>query len=46
MVYAQLSICPEKWDAETPQVFCDTNGSPNLGQPTKSYNNQQQQKIA
>ena len=45
MVYAQPSICPREWDAQTPLEFLGTNGSPNLSQTTRSYdNNQQQQK--
>ena len=28
MVYVQPRICPGEWDAQTPQVFWDTNGSP------------------
>ena len=31
------------WDAQTPLGFCDTNGSPYLGQTTRPNNNQQQQ---
>ena len=41
MVYAQPRICPREWDAQTPLGFRDTNESPNLGQTTRSYNNQQ-----
>ena len=41
MVYAQPSICPGKWDAQTPLGFRDTNRSSNLGQTTRPYNNQQ-----
>ena len=42
MVYAQPSICPGEWDAQTPLGFWDTNGSPNLGQTTRPYNNERQ----
>ena len=41
MVYAQPRICLGEWDAQTPMIFCDTNESPNLGQTTRPYNNQQ-----
>ena len=41
MVCAQSRICSGEWDAQTPQGFCDTNGSPNLGQTTKPYDNKQ-----
>ena len=41
MVYAQPRICLGKGDAQTPMGFLDTNGSPNLGQSTRPYNNQQ-----
>ena len=44
MVYAQLRICPAEWDAETPLGFWDPNGSPNLGQKTRPYNNQQKER--
>ena len=44
MVYAQPRICPSEKDTQTPLRFRDTNGSPNLSQTTRSYNNQQQQK--
>ena len=40
MVYAQPRICPGEWDAQTPLGWI-TNGSPNLGQTTRPYNNQQ-----
>ena len=42
MVYAQPKICPSEWDEQTRLGYRDTNGSPNLGQTTRSYNNQQQ----
>ena len=44
MAYAQPRICPREWDAQTPLGFRDTNGSPNLGQTTRSYNKQQRKK--
>ena len=44
MVYAQPSTCPRKWCAQTPLGLWYTNGSPNLGQKTRPYNNQQQKK--
>ena len=44
MVYAQPSTCPRKWHAQTPMGLWYKNGSPNLGQKTRPYNNQQQQK--
>ena len=44
MIYAQPRICPGDHDAQTPQGFCDKNGSPNLSQTTRPCNNQQQQK--
>ena len=39
MVYAQPRISPEEWDVQTPLGFWDTNGSPNLGQTTRPWNN-------
>ena len=39
IVYAQPTICPGKWDSQTPLGFWDTSGSPNLAQTTLSYNN-------
>ena len=44
MVYAQPRIPHEEWDAQTPLEFWDTNGSPNPGQATGPYNNQQKKK--
>ena len=44
MVYVQPRICPGECDAQTPLGFWDTNGSPNLGQTTRPYNNQQKKK--
>ena len=42
MVYAQPSICPGEWDTQTPIGFWLTNGSLNLSQTIRPYNNQQQ----
>ena len=42
MVYTQPRICPGEWDAPIPQEFWDTNGSSNICQMTRPYNNQQQ----
>ena len=42
MVYVQTSICPGKWDAQTPLGFWNINRSPNLGQTTRPSNNQQE----
>ena len=44
MVYAQPRISPREWDAQTPLGFWDINGSPNLGQTTRPYNNQQKKR--
>ena len=44
MVYAQTSICPGNWDAQTPLGSWDTNGSPDIGQTNRHYNNQQEKK--
>ena len=44
MVYAQPSTCPRKWHTQTSMGLWYTNGSPNLGQKTRPYNNQQQKK--
>ena len=41
MVYAQPRICPGEWDIQTSKGFWHANGSPNLDQMIKSYNNQQ-----
>ena len=43
LVYAQPGIRPGKWDAHTFLGFWDTNGSPNLSQKTRPYNNQQKE---
>ena len=45
MVYAQPRTCPRKWSTETSVGLWYTNGSPNLGPKTRSYNNQQKKKI-
>ena len=44
MLYAQPRTCPRKWYTQTPVGLWYTNGSPNLGPKTKSYNNQQKKK--
>ena len=44
MVYAQPSIYPRKSHTQTSMGLWYTNGSPNLGQKTRPYNNQQQKK--
>ena len=44
MVYAQPSICPRKGPSQIPIVFWFTNGSSNLGQTIRPYNNQQNKK--
>ena len=44
LVYAQLGICPRKWDEKSFQGFLDKNGSPNLGQTTKPIDSQQKKK--
>ena len=41
MVYAQPSTCHRKWHTQTPMGLWYTNGSPNLGQKTRAYYNQQ-----
>ena len=45
MVHAQLIICPRKWHTLTPMRFWHTNGSPNLGQKTRPYNEWQKKRI-
>ena len=45
MVYAQPSTCPRKWHTYTPTGLWHTHGSPNLGQKTRPYNNQQKKRI-
>ena len=44
MVYAQPSIYPRKWHTQTPMGLWHTHGSPNLGQKTRPYNNQQKKR--
>ena len=44
MVYAQPSTCPRKWHTQNPMGLWHTNGSPNLCQKTRPYNNQQKKK--
>ena len=44
MVYAQPSTCPWEWHTQTPTRLWYTNGSPNLCQKSRPYNNQQQKK--
>ncbi len=44
IVYAPPSTCPRKWHTQTPMGLWHTNGSPNLGQKTKPYNNQKKKK--
>ena len=44
MVYANSRISPRERDIQTPLGYRDTNGSPNLGQTTRSCNNQQKKK--
>ena len=43
IIIAQPNICPGEWHAQTPLWFWHTNGSPNHGQTTRPYDNQQQQ---
>ena len=45
MVYAQPSTCSRKLHAQTPVGLWYTNGLPNLGPQTRTYNNQQKKKI-
>ena len=42
MAYAQSSTCPRKLHTQTPMGLWHTHESPNLGQKTWPYNNQQQ----
>ena len=44
MLFAQPSTCPRKWHTQTPMGLWHTDGLPNLGQKTRPYNNQQQQR--
>ena len=41
MIYAEPSTCPRKWHTKTLMGLWHTHGSPNLGQMTRPYNNQQ-----
>ena len=45
IIIAQPSTCPRKWHTQTPMGLWYTNGSPNLDQKTRPYNNQQKKKI-
>ena len=40
----QPSNSPGKWNAQTPLGFWDTNGSHNLGQTTRHYNNDEKKR--
>ena len=44
IVYAQPSISPGEWDTQTPMEFSHTNGSSNIGQVIRPYDNQQKKK--
>ena len=44
MIYAQPGICPKEWHTWTPLGLWHTNGSPDLGQKTRPYNNQQKKR--
>ena len=44
MVYAQPNIYHAEWHAQTPLWLWHTNESPNLGQTTRPYHNQQKKK--
>ena len=44
MVYSQHMICPGEWHTQTLMGLWHTDRLPNLGQKTKPYSNQQQQK--
>ena len=44
MVYAQLGIRPNKWDAQNSLEFWDTNGSSNLDQTTRPSDSQKKKK--
>ena len=41
MVYTQPSICPGEWHTQSLMGLWHWNGSPNLGQKTRPYSNQQ-----
>ena len=40
----EKGTCPRKWHTQTPMGLWQTNGSPNLGQKTRPYNNQEKKK--
>ena len=44
MVYAKPSICPREWHIQAPMELWHTNDSPNLGQKTSPYSNQQKKR--
>ena len=44
MVDAQPSTCPVEWHTYIPMGLWHTNGSPNLDQKTRSYNNRPKKK--
>ena len=44
MVYAQPGIRPKDWNAQNSHGFWDINGSLNLSQTTRPYNNQKKKK--
>ena len=44
MVYTQPSICPREWHAQIHMGLWHTNGSLNLSQKTRPYNNQQKKR--
>ena len=45
MLYAQPSTCPRKWHTQTPMGLRYKNGSPNLGQKTRPYNNKKKKSV-
>ena len=44
MVYGQPIICPREWHSQTPMWLWHSKGSPNLGQKTRPYINQQKKR--
>ena len=44
MLYARPSNCPRKWHTQTPMGLWLIIESPNIGQKTRPYNNQQKKK--
>ena len=46
MVYAQPRICPRERHTRTPIGLWHTHRSPNLGQKTKPYSNQQKKRTS